>query len=91
MQYTVNAKRVEVAVKKVVNGAAPSSLNTRSVCQVARVAAVLCCPALFAYPSLSYALSVHSGMLNPKSLEFFVKHPALGFSPQETRKGKAKL
>ena len=32
LQYTVNAKRVEVAVKKVVNGAAPSSLNTRSVC-----------------------------------------------------------
>lgn len=58
--YTVNAKRVEVAVKKVVNGAAPSSLNT-------------------------------SGMLNPKSLEFFVKHPELGFSSQDTRKGKAKL
>lgn len=28
-QYTVNAKRVEVAVKKVVNGAHPSTLNTR--------------------------------------------------------------
>lgn len=57
--YTVNAKRVEVAVKKVVNGAAPSSLNT-------------------------------SGMLNPKSLDFFVNHPDLGF--EETNKQpKAKL
>ena len=80
-----------MAVKKVVNGAAPSSLNTRSVCHVARVHAALCFAALFTDLSRPCCLSMHSGMLNPKSLEFFVKHPELGFSPQETRKGKAKL
>lgn len=80
-----------MAVKKVVNGAAPSSLNTRSVCHAARVDEALCFPALFAYRSSSCCPSMHSGMLNPKSLEFFVKHPELGFSSQDTRKGKAKL
>lgn len=29
IKYTVNGKRVEVAVKKIINGAAPGSLNTR--------------------------------------------------------------
>lgn len=36
-QYTVNGKRVEVAVKKVINGAKPSSVNTRYVFAVVLV------------------------------------------------------